>query len=97
MTPDKKFVKPSATAQYVDTAVEVAANKVPTGFLVIKEPADSQRESLIQLADFVVGAISYKYNRDDDYYYKIIRKKIVSEKLVRWKDIKADHIRQQKR
>ena len=97
LTSDRKFVNPGDAAQCLDTAVRVAANKVPSGFLVINEPVDSQRESLVQLADFVAGAISYKYNWNDAHYYQIIKEKVVSEKLVRWKDIKADYIRQQKR
>lgn len=96
-TPDRKFVNPDDTAQYLDTAVRVAANKAPSGFLVMKEPVDSRREALVQLADFVVGAVSYKYNWNDDHYYQIIKKRIVLEKLVRWRDIKTDYIRQQKR
>lgn len=96
-TPDRKFVNPDDTAQYLDTAIRVAASKAPSGFLVMKEPADSRREALVQLADFVVGAISYKYNRNDDHYYQIIKKRVVLEELVRWRDIKVDYIRQQKR
>lgn len=96
-TPDRKFVNPDDTAQYLDTAVKVAASKAPSGFLVMKGPADSRREALIQLADFVVGAVSHKYNRNDDRYYQIIKKRVVLEKVVLWKDIKADYIRQQKR
>lgn len=95
-TPDRKFVNPDDTAQYLDTAVKVAASKAPSGFLVMKEPADSRREILIQLADFVVGAISYKYNWEDDHYYQIIKERVVLEELVRWGEIKADYIEQQK-
>ena len=96
-TPDRKFVNRDDTVQYLDTAVRVAANKAPSGFLVMKEPADSRREALVQLADFVVGAISHKYNRNDGHYYQVIKKQVVLEEVVRWKDIKADYIRQQKR
>lgn len=96
-TPDRKFVNPDDIAQYLDTAVRVAASKAPSGFLVMKEPADSRREVLVQLADFVVGAISHKYNWNDDRYYQIIKKQVVLEDLARWRDIKADYIRQQKR
>jgi len=97
LTPDKKFTNPNETARYIETAIQVVADRAPDGFLVIKEPAESQQESLIQLADFVAGAVSHKYNRSDDHYFKIVEKKIVSEKRLRWTDIKADHIRQQKR
>jgi len=81
-TPDKKFVNPSDTARYLDAAVRVAASKDPSGFLVMKEPADSQREGLVQLADF---------------YYQIVKKKVVSEGVVLWKDLKADYIKKQER
>lgn len=96
-TPDRKFVNPDDTTRYIDTAIMVASSKIPSGFLVMNEPADSRREVLIQLADFVVGTISYKYNWNDERYYQIIKDRIVLEELVRWKDIKADYIKQQKR
>ncbi len=96
-TPDRKFVNLDDTTRYMDTAIMVASSKIPSGFLVMNEPADSQREGLIQLADFVVGTISYKYNWNDERFYQIIKDRIVLEELVRWKDIKADYIRQQKR
>ena len=97
LTPDKKFTNPNETARYLETATKVIADKVPAGVLLLKEPVESRRESLIQLADFVVGAVNHKYNRENERYFKIIEKKVVSEKQVRWVDIKADYIRQQKR
>ena len=36
---------------------------------------DSKRNNLLQLADMVCGAIYRKYNRKDDKYYKLIKKR----------------------
>ncbi|KKQ83076.1 MAG: hypothetical protein UT04_C0039G0008, partial [Candidatus Daviesbacteria bacterium GW2011_GWF2_38_7] len=36
---------------------------------------DSKGNNLLQLADMVCGAIYRKYNRSDDTYYKIIKKR----------------------
>lgn len=37
---------------------------------------NSKKDVLIQLADMIAGTVRYKYERDNDEYYEIIRKRI---------------------
>ncbi len=39
--------------------------------------------------DFAAGALNYKYNHDDDSYWKIIKDLFVAEKVEKWTDLKA--------
>ena len=96
LTLDKKFVRPTDTSKYLNTAINVVLRKVPTGILTVSPPVDSRKESLVQLADFVAGAISQKYNWGNDTYYRILEKKIVEEKQVRWRRLKAEYVSFQK-
>lgn len=59
---------------------------------VLFSTADSQNNYGLQIADFVVGAVNYKYNRKDGSYYDIIKNKFVSEKVIKWTKIKKEDI-----
>lgn len=49
---------------------------------------DSQQNSIINLADFVAGAILAKYNKNTFQFYKIIKENILLEKIVNWPELK---------
>lgn len=56
------------------------------------ESADSRKETGITAADFVAGAFLYSQNGKSTQFYKIIEKKIISEKVVNWKEAKKKFI-----
>lgn len=45
---------------------------------------DSQRDNLLQLADFVAGATYQRYRRQEQRYYELFSKRIVVEKNLKW-------------
>ena len=96
LTPDREFVTRRSITTCLDTAEKVITNQSQGGFLSLREPVDSQSEPLIQIADFVAGAISHKYNRDNDRYYQIIENLITTEEIVNWVGLKRTYIKQQK-
>ncbi len=52
------------------------------------QPVDSTKNSLIQLADFVAGALNFKYNNNDEHYLVMVKEKIAIEKVMKWTEIK---------
>lgn len=50
---------------------------------------DSKRNSMLQLADFVAGALNAKYNDGDDSYWKLIKDLFEVEKVAKWTSLKA--------
>ncbi len=49
---------------------------------------DSQQNFIINLADFVAGAILAKYNKNNTQFYNIIKEAILLEKIVNWPELK---------
>jgi len=49
---------------------------------------NSQQNFIINLADFVAGAILAKYNKNNPKFYNIIKESILSEKIVNWPELK---------
>lgn len=89
MTLDKKFTAKSQEVEFfraVQETVEILAPKNKN--LVFNQPVESEKESLVQLADFIAGAIQIKYNRRDSHYVDIIKGKIVFEEIVQWTELK---------
>jgi hypothetical protein len=86
---DKKYTAPSDRARFNQVVERVVATDVPTGRLASTIHAESYHESLIQLADFVVGAAHQKYNRGNAVYLDILQQQIVLERTVRWAELKA--------
>lgn len=89
LTVDKKYTKPKDQEEVEKTTLKVVSKVSKRGVLQFKEHADSKSNSLLQMADFIAGAISYKYNFKDDTFSKIIENLIEQEELESWPDIKA--------
>lgn len=49
---------------------------------------DSQNNVEIDVADMAAGSLLWKYVKKDERFYNIIKKRIVSEKFLNWKQIK---------
>ncbi len=54
---------------------------------------DSQQDFIINLADFVAGAILVKYNKNNVQFYNIIKESILLEKIVNWPELKRRSLR----
>ncbi len=89
LTVDKKYTKPKDQEEVEKTTLKVVGKVSKKGVLQFKEHADSKSNSLLQMADFIAGAISYKYNFKDDTFSKIIENLIEQEELESWPNIKA--------
>lgn len=50
---------------------------------------DSQTEPLVNVADMVAGSVLWAQTGKDNVFYQIIRSKIVSERVIKWKQIKT--------
>lgn len=50
--------------------------------------ADSLKEPAVNTADMIAGSLLWKRTGKDDQFYKIIKNKIVEEKVVNWKEAK---------
>jgi len=50
--------------------------------------ADSQQNSLVNIADMSAGAVLWKYSGKDLQFYNLIKDNIVVEKIVNWPEIK---------
>lgn len=89
LTPDKKYTRPIDQAELERTTLKVVSKVSRAGALMLKEPADSKRNSLIQMADFIAGSLNFKYNHEDDTYWQIIKDLIIKEKVESWTKLKA--------
>lgn len=89
LTVDKKYTKPQDQEEVEKTTLKVVGKVSKKGVLQFKEHADSKSNSILQIADFIAGAISYKYNLKDNTYSKIIGNLIEQEELESWPNIKA--------
>lgn len=49
---------------------------------------DSKKEPAVNTADMIAGSLLWKQTGKDDQFYKIIKDKIVEEKIVNWKEAK---------
>lgn len=49
---------------------------------------ESQRNFVINLADFVAGAVLAKYNKNSLKFYNIIKEHILFEKIISWPELK---------
>lgn len=55
--------------------------------------ADSQRDPMVQLADFVAGAVNFVRRGRTSTYYDLIRSCIVKDKLFAWKDARREWLK----
>lgn len=89
LTLDKKFTKEGQEAELLKYAQETVEKLAPKNkSVVFNPPKDSKQDSLLQLADFVAGAMQAKYNNKDVHYAEIIKGEIVVEKVVKWTRLK---------
>ncbi|MBI4079332.1 MAG: DUF3800 domain-containing protein [Candidatus Levybacteria bacterium] len=89
LTLDKKFTKGEQEVEFLKYAQETVEKLAPKNkSVVFNPPKDSKQDSLLQLTDFVAGAIQAKYNNKDNHYVEIIQDKIVVEKMIKWTKLK---------
>jgi hypothetical protein len=89
LTQDKKFTKEKQEVEFLKYAQETVEKLAPKNKSVIfNSPKYSKQDSLLQLADFAVGAIQAKYNNQDSHYVDIIKDKIAVEKMIKWTTLK---------
>jgi len=53
---------------------------------------NSQENFVVNLADFVAGAVLAKYNRNDYRFYDIIKESILTEKILNWPELKRKNM-----
>lgn len=93
LTIDKKYTSAGDRELFDQVIEQLAAAYAPEAMLSLEEHAESHRESIVQLADFVVGAAHQKYNREDSTYLEIVNEKVVLDRQVTWTDIKEKAVR----
>lgn len=89
VTHDRHYTNRQQYTEFVNSAnqsLQVSSRKPSSVFF--SPPADSQVQPLIQLADFVAGALNYKYNRKDSQYFNLIRTLIKKEFVFKWTELK---------
>lgn len=89
LTFDKKYTSKKQQEEFVKTSQETVHKLAVQGAQIFyNTPADSNKDSVVQLADFVAGALNVKYNQQNSHYIDIIKEKIVVEKIVKWTELK---------
>ncbi len=89
LTFDKKYVTRKQQEEFVKASQETIHKLAPKESQVFyNPPADSKKDNIVQLADFVAGALNVKYNQGDSHYIDIIKEKIVVEKIMKWTELK---------
>lgn len=89
LTPDKKYTRPGDIREFEKTTLEVIGKVSREGALLFKEGVESETNSIIQMADFIAGALNFKYNREDEKYWEIVKDLIIEEKVESWTKLKA--------
>ncbi len=89
LTFDKKYTKLQDQEEVEKTALKMVAKVSKKGVLQFKEHADSKTNSILQMADYVAGATSEKYNQSDESYWEIIKDLIEQESTESWIEIKS--------
>ncbi len=89
---DKHFHKKSDEQQFDNRLKRLIKETVDYDLRHI----DSQKEQIINLADFIAGASLTKHNRDNPYFYNFIKESILLEKIVNWPELKKKSIEKQK-
>lgn len=54
---------------------------------------DSQQNAMVQLADFVAGAINYAHTGKTTIYYNLMRSCIVGNEVLAWKDVRREWLK----
>ena len=77
---DKRYTKPTLRHLLEKTIRDRIADIPQQAMLLYQE--DSQRQRGLQAVDHVAWAFYQKYERDDDRFYQILKRKIVSEEVL---------------
>jgi hypothetical protein len=88
---DRHFTSPVQIAT-VDTFIH---RQWPTRGVLSINHVDSQRNTLVQLADFVAGSV-YSWHKKQDAAYQLIEDKVRATLIRDWRYIKAEWIREEK-
>lgn len=75
---------------------QIFKNKISKGIEYQIKHADSQQNSLVNIADMSAGAILWKYTGKDSQFYNLIKENIVVEKIVNWPEIKRKNLNTKK-
>lgn len=95
LTIDKRYTFPKEYAKFMQVSEKIIYKLIPKDrnvFIKFEPPMDSMKEKLLQLTDFVVGALNFKYNQNDSHYVDLVRNKIVREKITKWSQLKKEAI-----
>jgi len=83
LTIDRHFTSPTHVAIF-DTLIY---QRLPAAKVLSIYHVDSQRNSLVQLADFVAGSV-YAFHKEENHLIKIIEGKMKAANTESWVDIK---------
>lgn len=81
--PDRHFTAPSQIA----TLNTILYRHLPQGSVLALNHVNSQRNTLVQLADFLAGSV-YEFHKGQNTSYLLIEKTKIAFKT--WQDIKGD-------
>lgn len=86
---DKRYTSTKEEQEFARVCQETINLLAPSGVSIFfNPPRDSMAESLLQLADFIAGAMNSKYNQKTGRYVDLIQDRLVIEKVVKWTDLK---------
>ena len=86
LTVDKRYTNPKSETRFRHTVLRIASTVANATFRLTT--LQSEREPLLQLADFVAGAFQRKYNSGDTRFADLIVGRVVSEKVYEWPTLK---------
>ena len=86
LTVDKRYINAEQDRRFTRTVVRIALGGARVGFALTT--LESERSSLIQLADFVAGAFNRKYNYGDAQFADRIAGRVKSERVYKWRALK---------
>lgn len=86
LTVDKRYTNPKQETQFRRTVLRIATTVTGAAFGLTT--LQSEREPLLQLADFAAGVFHRKYNFGDTWFADLIAGRVVSEKVYEWPTLK---------
>ncbi len=90
LTVDKKYTALYERAAFEQTLRQSVQGLRPNQKLSRITHGESHHNHLIQLADFIAGAANQKYNRGDPGYLDLVKEKIIIERKIIWRELKAE-------
>ena len=89
LTVDKRYTSSKSRASFEQTVADGINILSPKGSLTQITHSDSSKDHLTQLADFITGAASQKYNRNDASYLDLVKDKIIIERKISWRELRG--------